>query len=150
MVSNTQTEDSSDPSPSNAAPMHSTASLFARIGPEPFADIAAGLYARIDRDPRIRAMFPEDLSRASESVRDMREFLTQFFGGPGDYSARKGHPRLRARHMRFAIDAAARDAWLEQALAALREAATKHGLDASQEAEIADYLVRTSQFMMNA
>lgn len=123
--------------------------LFARLGGEPFATIAAGLYARIDQDARIRFMFPEDLGPDSPPVRDMREFLTQFFGGPAAYSERKGHPRLRARHMRFPIDQVARDAWLGHALAALEEAATKHALDAEACAEIRTYLVHASQFMIN-
>ena len=123
--------------------------LFARLGPGPFETLAAGLYRRIDGDRRIRAMFPAELGAQSESVRDMREFLTQFFGGPADYSQRKGHPRLRARHMRFPIDQAARDAWLENALAALDETASIHGLDARATEEIRAYLVNASQFMIN-
>lgn len=123
--------------------------LYARIGAEPFRTLAAGLYARIDRDARIRAMFPEDLGASSASVRDMREFLTQFFGGPAEYSERKGHPRLRARHMRFPIDQAARDAWLENALAAARDTAARHDLDRDALHEIEAYLVHASQFMIN-
>jgi len=123
--------------------------LFDRIGGEPFASIAIGLYSRIDRDPRIRAMFPDDLGAESQPVRDMREFLTQFFGGPSSYSERKGHPRLRARHMRFPIDQSARDAWLGHALGALDEAALRHALDADACTEIRAYLAHASQFMIN-
>lgn len=123
--------------------------LFERLGPTPFAGFAVALYARIDRDGRIRAMFPEDLGPESESVRDMQEFLIQYFGGPAAYSGRKGHPRLRARHMRFPIDQAARNAWLENALAALAEVSTAHGLDRAASEQIAAYLHHTSQFMIN-
>lgn len=124
-------------------------SLFGRIGAGPFAFLAERLYARIDRDPRIRHLFPEDLSAGSPSVTDMREFLTQFFGGPMAYSARKGHPRLRARHLRFPIDQAARDAWLENALGALDDCVGVYALDAVATAEISSYLERVSQFMTN-
>ena len=123
--------------------------LHARLGDGPFATLAERLYFRIDRDIRIRSLFPEDLGPTSESVRDMREFLVQFFGGAPEYSRRKGHPRLRARHMRFPIDQAARDAWLENALGALRDSASAHALDRGAIAEIEAYLVRTSQFMIN-
>jgi hemoglobin len=123
--------------------------LHARLGDDPFATLAERLYARIDRDPRIRSLFPPDLGPSSESVRDMREFLVQFFGGAPEYSRRKGHPRLRARHMRFPIDQAARDAWLENAIGALGDAASSHALDGAAVAEIEAYLIRTSQFMIN-
>ncbi len=123
--------------------------LFDRLGPAPFARLAVELYRGIDRDARLRALFPEDLGPESEAVRDMREFLTQFFGGPAEYSMRKGHPRLRARHMRFPIDASARDAWLENALAALAVVAGEHALDEPARSEIETYLVRTSLFIMN-
>jgi hemoglobin len=126
-----------------------TVTLYARIGAAPLAALARELYRHIDRDARIRAMFPADLSPESQPVRDMREFLTQFFGGPGHYSERKGHPRLRARHMRFPIDQAARDAWLENALAALAVVVAEHGLDRAAEVEISSYLVQASQFMIN-
>jgi hemoglobin len=135
--------------PSHACRDQPQPSLYERFGEAPFADLACGLYARIDVDERIRALFPADLSANSMPVQDMREFLVQFFGGPMAYSNRKGHPRLRARHMRFPIGQFERDAWLSNALAALEEVATLHGLDSDAQREVREYLVRTSQFMMN-
>lgn len=123
--------------------------VFQRIGPEPIKFLAEELYRGIAGDPRIRAMFSEDLSPTSEAVRDMREFLTQFFGGPSDYSARKGHPRLRARHIRFAITPAARDAWLGHALSALSSTTHRHGLDAATTDEMRRYFEHASAFMIN-
>jgi hemoglobin len=123
--------------------------IFQRVGAEFFGRLAEQLYRRIDGDPRIRAMFPADLSSQSDSVRDMTEFLTQFFGGPAHYSARKGHPRLRARHMRFAIDSSARDAWLANALAALDDVCMAHPIDKGTRDEIRAYLERASAFMVN-
>lgn len=142
-------QDSPHPTDGPESPQHPRQPLFNRVGGEPFATIAAGLYARINEDPRIRSMFPDDLGADSQSVRDMREFLTQFFGGPAAYSERKGHPRLRARHMRFPIDQAARDAWLRHALDALEEAAVRHGLDEASCAEVRAYFAHASQFMIN-
>jgi hemoglobin len=46
-------------------------------------------------------------------------FLAQYWGGPPDYSAEKGHPRLRMRHAPFAIGAPERDAWIAAMFAAL-------------------------------
>ena len=39
-------------------------------------------------------------------------FLIGWLGGPQDYVARHGHPRLRMRHARVKVDAEMRDAWL--------------------------------------
>jgi hemoglobin len=136
-----------DPGASQPTPQPPT--VHARIGSEPLAQLAVRLYANIDSDLRIRAIFPADLSPQSESVRDMREFLTQFFGGPAAYSDRKGHPRLRARHMKFRIGRDERDAWLENALAALEAIAREFALDANTTAEIRGYLVHASEFMIN-
>ncbi|MFT3923653.1 MAG: group II truncated hemoglobin [Myxococcales bacterium] len=40
------------------------------------------------------------------------EFLSGWLGGPQLYMERRGHPRLRARHLPFRIDSAARDGWM--------------------------------------
>lgn len=39
-------------------------------------------------------------------------FLSGWLGGPQLFLEKRGHPRLRARHLPFAIDDAARDAWM--------------------------------------
>lgn len=133
-----------DPSPSGPMP-----TVYERIGPEPLAALATELYRGIEHDPSIRAMFSGDLSATGEAVRDMREFLTQFFGGPGAYSERKGHPRLRARHMRFSITPTARDAWLGHALRALEFVGSRYAIDPATTAEIRAYLEHASAFMVN-
>ena len=49
-------------------------------------------------------MYPkDDLAGAEERLRD---FLIGRFGGPPRYIEQRGHPRLRMRHMPFAIDTA--------------------------------------------
>lgn len=39
-------------------------------------------------------------------------YLTEWTGGPQVYSAERGHPRLRRKHLPFAIGQAERDAWM--------------------------------------
>ena len=124
-------------------------SIHAAVGTAALADFAETLYRRIAGDQELRPMFSADLGPESEAVRDMREFLVQFFGGPQDYSARKGHPRLRARHLRFPIDQRVRDAWLGHALAALEEIGSRHALPADASRAISAYLHHASQFMVN-
>jgi hemoglobin len=46
-------------------------------------------------------------------------FLIGWLGGPQDYIAQHGHPRLRMRHARSPVDTAMRDAWLRCMTAAM-------------------------------
>lgn len=70
-------------------------------------------------------------------------FLIGWLGGPQDYTAQHGHPRLRMRHARVPVDAAMRDAWLRCMTAALDEAGSdgpvRRLLDA-RLAEVAEHL----------
>ena len=117
--------------------------IHARLGgDEPFWRIARAFYARVDRDPRIRAMFPDDLE---EPIRNQAEFLIQYFGGPQTYSERKGHPRLRMRHAAFPIDLDARNAWMEHMLGALADAA----IPEPERALMREYFEKASLFLIN-
>ena len=102
--------------------------VYERIGEEGFARLVAGFYRQVPGDPVLGPMYPKaDLAGAEVRLRD---FLVGRFGGPARYIERRGHPRLRMRHMPFAIDAEARNRWvllMDQALAeaALPEDATE-------------------------
>ena len=48
-------------------------------------------------------------------------FLIGWLGGPQDYIATHGHPRLRMRHGRVVVDRSMRDAWLRAMASALDE-----------------------------
>jgi len=57
----------------------------------------------------LRQLHPADLTGSRQSL---FEFLSGWFGGPSLYIEKKGHPRLRMRHMPFAIGPAERDQWM--------------------------------------
>lgn len=117
--------------------------IHARLGgDDPFWRIARAFYARVDRDPRIRAMFPDNLD---EPIRNQAEFLIQYFGGPQAYSQRKGHPRLRMRHAPYAIDLDARNAWMEHMLGALEDAT----IPEPERALMREYFEKASLFLIN-
>jgi hemoglobin len=88
-------------------------SIYVRIGGSETVDrLVDTFYDNMDSLPAaqtIRAMHPENLGSSRASL---KLYLAEWLGGPKDYSARKGHPRLRQRHMRFSIGPAERDAWL--------------------------------------
>ncbi len=70
-------------------------------------------------------------------------FLAGWLGGPQEYTARHGHPRLRMRHANVRVDGAARDAWLRCMHAALDDAEVEGPLRAFLDmrfAEVATFL----------
>ena len=86
-------------------------------GEQTFYDLVHRFYAGVAEDPALRALYPEDDLGPAE-VR-LRMFLIQYWGGPSTYSEQRGHPRLRMRHVPFAVNSAARDAWLTHMRAAV-------------------------------
>ena len=92
-------------------------SLYRSVGGEqPFYDLAAAFYVGVEAEPLLRPLYPNDLVDAK---RHLALFLIQRFGGPATYSAERGHPRLRMRHMPFRIREAEKEAWLRHMSAAL-------------------------------
>jgi hemoglobin len=84
--------------------------LYRRVGGEPFFQALVGrFYEAVERDPVLRPLYPRNLEPGKANL---AAFLAQYWGGPAHYSARRGHPRLRVRHARFAIGRSQRDAWL--------------------------------------
>jgi hemoglobin len=112
-------------------------------GHETFRRLIAGFYARVETDPVLRPLYPEeDLQPAAERL---RMFLEQYWGGPRTYSEVRGHPRLRARHVPFRVDEAARVAWLANMRAALDEI----GLHPEADRVLWDYLKTAAQMLVN-
>jgi hemoglobin len=74
-----------------------------------------------DREPalaRLHRCTPE--GRVERYSRDrFALFLIGWLGGPQDYIAQHGHPRLGMRHTRVPVDSAMRDAWLRCMTAAM-------------------------------
>ena len=86
-------------------------------GDATFRLLARRFYGRVENDPLLRPMFPdEDLANAAENL---ALFLIQYWGGPPTYNEKRGHPRLRVRHQPFAIGQAERDAWMGHMKAAV-------------------------------
>ena len=94
--------------------------VFAAVGGQRFFDeLVDRFYDAVESDELLRPMYPADLG---PSRHRLAGFLAQYWGGPADYSAERGHPRLRMRHMPFAIGLAERNAWMRHMLASLEAA----------------------------
>lgn len=89
-----------------------------------FDDLVDHFYDAVEAEPLLRPMYPKDLrpSRAR-----LAGFLAQYWGGPPGYSEMRGHPRLRMRHMPFAIGWAEREAWMKHMTASLDAATIADG-----------------------
>ncbi|MEX2271952.1 MAG: hypothetical protein WD690_10795 [Vicinamibacterales bacterium] len=104
--------------------MLSEEQVLATVGEEGFTRLVAAFYRQIPDDdilgPMYRAAEADEPEAAEARLRD---FLIFRFGGSTRYIERRGHPALRMRHFRFAVDPAARDRWVQLMDNALDETA---------------------------
>ena len=116
----------------------------------------------IGGEPRVRALVDRfyDLMDIEPSYRELRAahgsllddardklfwFLCGWLGGPSYYEDRFGHPRLRMRHMPFAIGIRERDQWL----ACMDQAMGETGVPEDLRARLRESFFRTADWMRN-
>jgi hemoglobin len=117
--------------------------IFDMLGEATITAFVHGFYQRVALDPILRPMYPgQDLAGAEGRL---REFLIYRFGGPPVYLQKRGHPRLRMRHMPFPIDRRARDRWMELMTAAIAE----QGVDDRTAAYLRQFLGDIATFLIN-
>jgi hemoglobin len=90
----------------------------------------------------IRKLHPDDLGGSEEKL---VMYLTGWLGGPQLYVEKFGHPRLRGRHMPFAIGSTERDQWM----LCMREAMAEHIADETIRAKLDKALSDLADFMRN-
>lgn len=112
-------------------------------GEDFFVELVSGFYARVATDPILRPMYPE--SDMKGAAWRLQKFLEQYWGGPSTYSEERGHPRLRMRHAGFAIDLAARDAWLDCMMGAIGDLEIKEDL----RTQLVEYIEMAAHSMVN-
>ncbi|MDN5795297.1 MAG: globin [Intrasporangium sp.] len=113
-------------------------------GHEAFVRLVHEFYRGVADDQPLRALYPEaDLGPAE--VR-LRMFLEQYWGGPTTYSQQRGHPRLRMRHVPYAVTPEQRDRWLHH----MMNAVGTLGLEPQLDDMLRDYLTRAAYSLVNA
>ncbi len=90
----------------------------------------------------IRWMHPADLTGSREKL---FMFLTGWTGGPQLYIERYGHPKLRLRHLPFAVDESARDQWMYCMITAMHQL----GLGEKLITKLAEQLYGVADYMRN-
>lgn len=126
------------------APMENT--HYQRIGGEPIVRALAGrFYELMDTLPEasgIRSLHARNLKGSEEKL---FLFLSGWLGGPQLYVEKYGHPRLRMRHMPFAIDSTARDQWMT----CMRQAMIDVGVEEGLRQELEQSFQKVADFMRN-
>lgn len=90
----------------------------------------------------IRALHATTLDHARDKL---FMFLSGWTGGPPLYVERYGHPRLRQRHLPFAIGISERDQWM----ACMAQAMAEIGVDEDLQRELSAAFFKTADFMRN-
>ena len=102
-------------------------------------------YELMDSVPQfqgIRAMHPADLTSSRDKL---YMFLSGWMGGPDLFVEKFGHPRLRGRHMPFAIGVAERDQWVACMVLAMEDVGLEEGI----RAKLLENFFNTADFMRN-
>ena len=90
----------------------------------------------------IRDMHAKSLKASREKL---FMFLSGWLGGPQLYVEKYGHPRLRQRHLPFAIGESERDQWLT----CMTQAMEDIGLDEEMRTGLKQSFWKTADFMRN-
>jgi hemoglobin len=128
------------------ARMNDTASTYELIGG------AARLRELVDRFYDLMALEPEFAGihglhpKSSDGSRDkLFMFLSGWMGGPDLFVEAYGHPRLRARHLPFAIGSSERDQWLRAMAWAMKDV----GIDEAIRLRLMESFFQTADWMRN-
>ena len=121
-------------------------SLFELLGGETgLRGLVDAFYDRMDSEPSyagLRGLHPPSLAGSRDKT---YWFLCGWSGGPNHYIERFGHPRLRARHMPFAIGESERDQWL----ACMHDAMRQVGLPEALVQRLLASFFQTADWMRN-
>ena len=102
-------------------------------------------YDLMDTDPDhfgIRKLHPPTLDGSREKL---FKFLMGWLGGPPLYEQEFGHPKLRARHLPYAIGIAERDQWM----ACMTRAMADVGVDEALRKRLVQSFFQTADWMRN-
>lgn len=125
---------------------NTTTTTYEKIGGEAVVGMLCDrFYELMDTTPQfseLRAMHPESLQGSRDKL---YMFLSGWFGGPDLFVEKFGHPRLRARHMPFAIGTKERDQWVACMVLAMEEV----GISEDIRKVLLNNFFNTADFMRN-
>ena len=126
--------------------MTSLTTPFETLGGEPqVRALVDRFYDLMDLEPAYAELRAAHGSSLTESRQKLFWFLCGWLGGPDHYVSRFGHPRLRMRHMPFAIGIKERDQWV----ACMRQAMTELNVEPVLLERLTASFMTTADWMRN-
>ncbi|MGC6467453.1 MAG: globin [Akkermansiaceae bacterium] len=117
--------------------------IYTTMGEEGFTRLTAAFYRRVREDDLIGPMYPDqDWAGAEERLRD---FFLFRFGGDQRYLVKRGHPRLRGRHLPFEIGKAEAKRWMTL----MGRAADEVVADPEIRRQILEFFAQVADFLRN-
>lgn len=111
-------------------------------GRETCQRLATAFYRRVEKDAVLRAIYPRSSHCAVESL---TLYLSQYLGGPCEYSERRTWLSLFEAHLRFPIGQPERDAWMRSMRLAMADA----GIHEPERGKLARLFEGTSTYLIN-
>ena len=131
---------------STDTPASAPTTPFEWIGGEPqVRRLVDRFYDLMDLEPAYRELRAVHGSSLDDARNKLNWFLCGWLGGPQHYVERFGHPRLRARHLPFAIGIQERDQWL----ACMHQAMTEVAVDPALIERLTESFFTTADWMRN-
>lgn len=121
------------------------AEIYTAMGADAIVQMLEDFYAELERS-WLRPMFPADMVAAS---RKSAAFFIGLLGGPPLYHQLYGNPAMRARHMPFPIDEAARQEWLRCFDVVLADSSARYNFPAEHLPGFRTFLEGFSIWMVN-
>lgn len=119
--------------------------IYGKMGEDAIYQMLEDFYSELEKSS-IRNLFPSDMKTASQRS---AAFFVFILGGPPLYQQQFGPPRMRQRHMAFAIDENARAVWLDCFKHILQDADKKYEFPMEHMEGFCRFLVEFSAWMVN-
>lgn len=119
--------------------------LYDRVGGRPtFAALISAFFDEVRAEPIVASIYPGDDWEGAETR--LLLFYEQLWGGPPSYSASRGAPLLKMRHMAYTISPRVSEAWVN----CMNRAVDRIDLPEAAAEELRDYAVRAATYLINA
>jgi len=115
---------------------------YEKIGDTKLRQLIHNFYQGVKNDPVLKPMYQNNFDDAEEKL---YLFLIQYLGGPDTYDQKRGHPRLKMRHMVFPINEEAEQHWLKN----MKLALDKSLIEKNDKEFLWNYFLQTAAFLKN-